>query len=361
MAPSRPAFSFFRCLVLLFLQFGLCCTVSKASCFPQLKTEVAVTKRRKGVSKKVVFINPWSYFKRLLLSHRKQKAAPVKRKEDADLPSLEQAANNKAAKALQKKKSSVSLREFRGSPVSQKTDSVPSLGTNACPCTMCGEVFSKTHLLDHHQAIKHAVSELNEGDSGRNVVQIIFETSWMKRERHPQIVRILKIHNNPKILRRFEEYRELVKARASRAGSRKQQRCLVDGNELLRFHCSTFSCPLGYRGGTSLCDRQFCSICGIIRSGFSSKLDGICTYSSSDKAHESISEDLEEEFSFMKVKRAILICRVIAGRVATNQELDLKNSYESVAGNAEDLPGSEELYVFSPRAILPCFMIIYNM
>ncbi|KAF3795585.1 hypothetical protein EJ110_NYTH00190 [Nymphaea thermarum] len=360
MALPRPAFSFFRCLVLLFLQFGLCCTASKASCFPQQKAEARLTRRRRGVLKQAAFISPWPYLKRLWLSYRTRKGAPVKRKDDDKLRSPEHEAKSRTTNVPQKRKSSASLQDFHGSPVSQKTEA-SSLRTNAHPCTMCGEVFPKTHLLDHHQAIKHAVSELNEGDCGRNVVQIIFETSWMKRERRPQIVRILKIHNSPKILRRFEEYRELVKARASRAGSRRQQRCLVDGNELLRFHCSTFSCPLGYRGGTSLCNRQFCSVCGIIRLGFSSKLDGICTYSSSDKAHESISEDLEEEFSFMEVRRAILICRVIAGRVAGAQELELKNSYDSVAGNAGDFSGLEELYVFSPRAILPCFVIIYNM
>ncbi|GMI92205.1 hypothetical protein HRI_002889800 [Hibiscus trionum] len=46
------------------------------------------------------------------------------------------------------------------------------------PCTACGEIFQKPHLLEQHQATKHAVSELTDGDSGNNIVRIIFTTGW---------------------------------------------------------------------------------------------------------------------------------------------------------------------------------------
>ncbi|KAF3787940.1 hypothetical protein EJ110_NYTH21959 [Nymphaea thermarum] len=254
------------------------------------------------------------------------------------------------------------LYEFRVTTSdTEKREALSPLGSNIYPCAYCGEVFFKVHLLDHHKNVKHALSDLGEEDSGRNIVEIIFQTNWMNRERRPQVRRILKIHNSSKILDRFEEYREAVKARASRTGDRWQERCIVDGNEFLRFYCSTFTCHLGYKQDSSLCNHRFCSVCGIIRSGFSSKLDGICTYSSSDRAHESLPEDIEEDFSFMNAKRAILICRVIAGRIAQDQRLDLKESYDSVAGHCGNDSAMEELHVFSPRAVLPCFVIIYNM
>ncbi|XP_022148454.1 uncharacterized protein LOC111017093, partial [Momordica charantia] len=91
------------------------------------------------------------------------------------------------------------------------------------PCTACGEIFPRPQLLEQHQSAKHAVSELADSDSGKNIVRIIFETGWTSREKSPKIVRILKIHNSQKILSRFEEYRESVKAKAARNGGVKRR------------------------------------------------------------------------------------------------------------------------------------------
>ncbi|MED6169150.1 hypothetical protein PIB30_018677 [Stylosanthes scabra] len=110
------------------------------------------------------------------------------------------------------------------------------------PCTACGEIFQKPLLLEQHQSTKHAVSELPGSDPGHNIVQIIFKSGWPETRKFPAITRILKIHNSQKILSRFEEYREAVKARAARHSSsgvgstrRRDERCLADGNELMRF------------------------------------------------------------------------------------------------------------------------------
>ncbi|KAG7035370.1 hypothetical protein SDJN02_02166, partial [Cucurbita argyrosperma subsp. argyrosperma] len=238
------------------------------------------------------------------------------------------------------------------------------------PCTACGEIFPKPQLLEQHQAAKHAVSELADSDSGKNIVRIIFETGWTSREKSPKIIRILKIHNSQKILSRFEEYRESVKAKAARNGGavkRWDERCIADGNELLRFHCSTFLCDLGQNGNSSICGQQFCSICGIIKSGFSHKLDGISTLSSSWRAHVAIPEDIEEEFKFMNVKRAILVCRVVAGRIGSDSDEPEKDGggFDSVVGRsgsgAQTTVDEEELLVFNPRAVLPCFAIVYEV
>lgn len=239
------------------------------------------------------------------------------------------------------------------------------------PCTACGEIFQKPLLLEQHQAIKHAVSELIDGDSGKNIVNIIFKTGWSNKDKNPEIHRILKIHNSPKILSRFEEYREIVKAKAARNGAvrKRDERCIADGNELLRFYCSTFLCDLGLNGNSSICNQQYCSVCGIVKSGFSPKLDGISTLSSSWRAHVSIPEDIEEEFKFMNVKRAMLVCRVIAGRVGCDADDDVEISkedggFDSVVGRGASgvhtRIDDEELLVFNPRAVLPCFVIVYT-
>ncbi|XVF68942.1 hypothetical protein PTKIN_Ptkin11bG0041600 [Pterospermum kingtungense] len=238
------------------------------------------------------------------------------------------------------------------------------------PCTACGEIFQKPHLLEQHEATKHAVSQLIDGDSGKNIVQIIFKTGWTDKVKNAEIHRILKIHNSPKILARFEEYRELVKAKASRNGAigRRDERCIADGNELLRFYCSTFMCDLGLNGSSSICNQQYCSTCGIIKSGFSPKMDGISTLSTSFRAHFAVPEDVEEEFKFMNVKRAMLVCRVVAGRVGSEgEETDKEDGgFDSVIGRgggsgAHTKVDEEELLVFNPRAVLPCFVIVYNV
>ncbi|KAM0044741.1 putative transcription factor C2H2 family [Helianthus debilis subsp. tardiflorus] len=240
------------------------------------------------------------------------------------------------------------------------------------PCTNCGEVFQKPGFLEQHLAFKHAVSELSDDDPGKNIVRIIFETGWPGpgSGKNPMVYRVLKIHNCPKILTRFEEYREVVKSKAARYGGvrRRDERCIADGNELLRFYCATFLCDLGQNGNSSICSHQYCSVCGIIRVGFSSKMDGISTYSTSWKGHVALPEDIEEEFRFMHVKRAMLVCRVIAGRVGCDPEMGDKDDpgYDSLVGRGPGvgetrLEEEDEIIVFNPRAVLPCFVIAYTV
>nr|XP_043610449.1 uncharacterized protein LOC122582159 [Erigeron canadensis] len=236
------------------------------------------------------------------------------------------------------------------------------------PCPHCGEVFPKSGLLEQHQSTKHTVYELLDDDPSKNVVRIIFGSGWPGSI--PTIYRVMKIHNSPKILTRFEEYRETVKSKAARPGGlqRADPRCLADGNEQLRFHCTTFLCDLGQNGNSSICAHKYCSVCGIIGSGFSPKLDGISTSSNSWKGHVAIPDDIEQEFGFMNVKRAMLVCRVIAGRVGCDPGLGDKDDpgYDSLVGREfgvvqTRLDENDELIVFNPRAVLPCFVIVYTV
>ncbi|EXC00976.1 hypothetical protein L484_016042 [Morus notabilis] len=236
-----------------------------------------------------------------------------------------------------------------------------------CACPQCGEVFPKIESLELHQAVRHAVSELGPEDSGRNIVEIIFKSSWLKKD-NPifKIERILKVHNTQRTIQRFEDCRDAVKARAL-GSTRKNPRCAADGNELLRFHCTTLSCALGARGASSLCGSvPGCGVCTIIRHGFQGKNGGagegkgVWTTASSGRAHDSL--------KCTDGRRAMLVCRVIAGRVkrvaddAAPEEdsVSLASSYDSVAGYAGIYSNLEELTVFNPRAILPCFVVIYK-
>lgn len=178
---------------------------------------------------------------------------------------------------------------------------------------------------------------------------------------------MLKIHNSPKILARFEEHRESVKLNGA-VTRKRDERCVADGNELLRFHCATFVCDLGQNGNSSACGQQYCSACGIITCGFSRKAEGIATWSTGWRAHAAVPEDVEREFGFMGVKRAVLVCRVIAGRVGldggyTGKEdsgFDTVVMVEKGSGPVVKLDEDDELLVFNPRAVLPCFVIVYT-
>ncbi|KAJ0025187.1 hypothetical protein Pint_09386 [Pistacia integerrima] len=233
-----------------------------------------------------------------------------------------------------------------------------------CACSQCGEVFPKIESLELHQAVRHAVSELGPVDSSRNIVEIIFKSSWLKKD-NPicKIERILKVHNTQRTIQRFEDCRDAVKTRALNS-ARKNPRCAADGNELLRFHCTTLSCNLGSRGSSSLCSSvPGCSVCTIIRHGFQGKECkgvGIRTTASSGRAHDSLKNCTDD-------RRAMLVCRVIAGRVrqvtddAPPEEDSVSvGSYDSVAGYGGIYSNLEELFVFNPRAILPCFVVIYK-
>ncbi|KAK8369574.1 hypothetical protein V6Z12_A01G119900 [Gossypium hirsutum] len=254
----------------------------------------------------------------------------------------------------------------------QEQASVPAHSAERCSQKLKAWNFIKQFAM---QSFVGLVSELGPEDSGRNIVEIIFKSSWLKKD-NPicKIERILKVHNNQRTIQRFEDCRDAVKTRALNS-TRKNPRCAADGNELLRFHCTTLSCSLGARGSSSLCGSiPGCGVCTIIRQGFQNKgegtapaaeFKGVVTTASSGRAHDSIKRT--------DGRRAMLVCRVIAGRVKRVADeappLEDENSsgvsssagsYDSVAAYAGVYSNLEELVVFNPRAILPCFVVIYK-
>lgn len=211
---------------------------------------------------------------------------------------------------------------------------------------------------------KSAVSELGPEDTSKNIVEIIFQSSWLNKQTPVcKIDRILKVHNTQKTISKFEEYRDSIKAKATKV-PKKHPRCIADGNELLRFHCTNFVCSLGLNGSSNLCNSiPQCSVCSIIKNGFKVVGEsaggvaekGILTTATSGKAHDKAGVSVEDNND----RRAMLVCRVIAGRVKKNMEGSMEE-YDSVAGAAGLYSNLDELYVFNPKAILPCFVVIYR-
>ncbi|GJN08365.1 hypothetical protein PR202_ga26276 [Eleusine coracana subsp. coracana] len=240
------------------------------------------------------------------------------------------------------------------------------------PCKACGEVLGRAQQLELHHATKHSLlSELSHLDSSANIIRMIFLAGWNNpsssdADAAPTVRRVLKIHHTPRALARFEEYRDLVRARAQRRATTttaEEERCIADGNERLRFHCSTTLCGAG-----GACGSPYCRACSTVRHGFAGKqadVDGIATYASARAAHAALPGDLEQEFAFLQVRRAMLVCRVVAGRVGRGDADadDDKVAYDSlvpVRAGADGGGGDVELLVFNPRAVLPCFVIIYG-
>ncbi|CAL9232923.1 unnamed protein product [Arabidopsis halleri] len=181
------------------------------------------------------------------------------------------------------------------------------------------------------------LTDLPDGHPSRNVVEIIFQSSWSSDEFPGRVEMIFKVENGSKAVTRFEEYREDVKSRwrtkfdsdAVNGGACDEDaRCLADGNEMMRFF-PLGPIPGGINGGAW---------------GFpGGKGAAVCTFSGSGEAHASTGGG--------GGRRAMLICRVIAGRVAKKGEF----GSDSVAGRAG------ELIVFDARAVLPCFLIFFRL
>ncbi|KAG0495323.1 hypothetical protein HPP92_000014 [Vanilla planifolia] len=73
------------------------------------------------------------------------------------------------------------------------------------------------------------LSELGPEDSSRNIVEIIFQSSWLKKQPPAcTIDRILKIHNSDKTIARFDGYRDSVKIKAG-VLAKKHPRCVGMG------------------------------------------------------------------------------------------------------------------------------------
>ncbi|KAI3845584.1 hypothetical protein MKX03_019733 [Papaver bracteatum] len=212
-----------------------------------------------------------------------------------------------------------------------------------------------------------SVSVLGPEDLGRDTIEMIFKSSWLRKDEPIcKIKRILKVHNTQTRIQKFEECRESAQ-KLSRCNENRNPRCAADGNEQLRFHCTSLACSLGH-STTSLCDLVDCGVCSVLRHGFLGEawdvkgLNGVHTTATSGKAHNGFGGVEWDD------TRAMLVCRVIAGRVKNVTEEDentnvaVAESYDAVGAgcDARGFGKFEELFVFNPEAVLPCFVVIYT-
>jgi hypothetical protein len=192
------------------------------------------------------------------------------------------------------------------------------------------------------------LTELPHGHSSWQVVEIIFLSSWSPFPPLPQpppgaptattgggafpgeVEMLFRVHNPERAVARFEDYRAAVRARAGGAS-----RSAADGNEMMRFS------PAPAYGSDSTATSG----------GEDAVL--IRTFDGSGGAHASAGGSATG-------RRAMFLCRVIAGRVAEAGT----GSDSSGPGKEHDslrVDGKGELVVFDRRAVLPCFLIIYKL
>ncbi|KAF1887775.1 hypothetical protein Lal_00023783 [Lupinus albus] len=209
-----------------------------------------------------------------------------------------------------------------------------------------------------------AVIKLHKQDSSWQIIEKICQTSYTSSDsKATEIESILKVLNHQKTFTTFEECREVAMTYAEKLqDNNKLSRFLVNGNELLRFHGTTIACTLGMSNDSSnrLCTFDQCGLCHILRHGFSTKnqdfdgVVGILTNSTSEKAFYSIG-------SYEKM----VLRKVIAGRIHNPlqeiQEMVTDSGFDSLVKKISDESDIEELHILNPRAILPCFVVIYKL
>ncbi|CAA2970323.1 uncharacterized protein LOC111376085 [Olea europaea var. sylvestris] len=226
-------------------------------------------------------------------------------------------------------------------PVSRKSDAGTKHSINKTHHSL---ISGYGWLLRATDSCSPALIELQEGHPSRNVVEIIFRTSWGPKNFPGQIKMVFKVQNLARTVTRFEEYRDLVKSRARsrgaatvNGGSEDHARCVADGNEVMRFQCLTATTRGAYDGG------------GVAFYG--DKRSAICTFSETGGAHESVGGGIG--------RKAMLVCRVIAGQVGKQLKFETllggRVEYDSVSGE------NGKFLVFDSRALLPCFLVVYKL
>ncbi|CAI9784104.1 unnamed protein product [Fraxinus pennsylvanica] len=193
--------------------------------------------------------------------------------------------------------------------------------------------------------------ELEIGDPSRNIIEKIFQRSATNQKKYARKTqRVLKVINSLEIYKEFEKHREAVKKK-SYEQFKSHPRTIVDGNELLLFYGTTMSCCGSKRKQVSeLCKDPTCRVCRVIQSGFNTsynKKNGIQLNMDSGE----MSENKTVITKGKNVKRAVIVCRTIAGEVIEHEEV-----YDSVGTGPYSK--SEYLILQNPSAVLPCFIVV---
>ncbi|XP_019194101.1 PREDICTED: uncharacterized protein LOC109188059 [Ipomoea nil] len=217
--------------------------------------------------------------------------------------------------------------------------------TGLTPQILC----AKQYLISTMQKQKR-FHELEAGNPSRNIVEMIFRAASKNPSKHPRLIkRVMRVKNTIDVLDRFEKYREAVKSRSCEM-CKSHPRSMVDGNELMQFYGTTMTCCNKERTKISdLCKDPNCRVCRLIQSGFNTsynKKNGIRLSTNSD----TLCEDTTVISNRNKAKRAVIVCRTIAGIVEKDQNLLEEDGLDTKL---------EYLTVKDPSAVLPCFVIVF--
>ncbi|KAF8090693.1 hypothetical protein N665_0469s0028 [Sinapis alba] len=244
-------------------------------------------------------------------------------------------------------------------------------GFGALSCRICRQRVRDLYAFETHYLSNHCVTRLLEGDFSRTTVELICNRGYshkLGKTKGNNISAILKVQNLQRVVAEFENYRELVKIRATKL-SKKHSRCAADGNEFLGFHGTTISCSLGLSNSSSssnLCFSDQCGVCQILRQGFAYKtrpdgIKGVLTTSTCSTALECIEMERGRDRGALK---AVVLCRVIAGRVHKPmkkfEDPNGFSEFDSLALKVGPNSRLDELYLLSTKALLPCFVIIFK-
>lgn len=177
------------------------------------------------------------------------------------------------------------------------------------------------------------MAELPEGHSSRRVVELIFSSGWGAAAPGPTVEAMFRVHSAARAVARFEEARAAARAHGAAA------RCGADGNEMMRFQCRAAAGPGGVFGA------------GVATCRLGAADAAVRTFAGSGAAHASAGAG--------PGRRAMLVCRVIAGRVRSAQH---QHGHSRHASDYDSVDmGNGELVVLDSRAVLPCFLIIYKV
>jgi len=224
------------------------------------------------------------------------------------------------------------------------------------------ELFELPEVNEEHQSIKRK-----------------FENHWLSPYESPVIQHIYKIYPLESLENAYRRYRRTIEQKGDFLSQG-----LERGNERLRFHGTKRACGLGDRGGSPiLCNQSRCSLCSIIMESF--KLDrcgtnsrladtaagrfgrGIYTTPTSSKARRYCRNSESSRSPFL----AMLLTKVVEGKSQKlrKSHVDFTEPSEGfdsvigepVGGSSGREPKYDELVVYKECAIIPAYLIIYDL
>ncbi|KAK3199893.1 hypothetical protein Dsin_023308 [Dipteronia sinensis] len=202
--------------------------------------------------------------------------------------------------------------------------------------------------------------KVDVGDPSRNIIETIFQKALVNPSKPSRKIKmVLKVKNSVQILERFEKYREKVKKKAYEDYYKRHPRSSVDGNEVLRFYGTVMTCGERPTQVSELCKDPFCRVCRVIQSNFDTEHlngNGIRMSRSSEEMCDNMVALITKKKK--KIKRAVIVCRIIAGLVDDGEHEHVQECDSFRSGGLHC--NSEILTVRNSCAILPCFVIVFT-